>query len=180
MKIIRPLFPLNMLLNDEFKNIDNKEIIKEIKTGNLSSPSVKREPDVKLSKDGSCKNLIKQIDELFNNIEKKIKVECEELWGQVFKKNECINVHSHYDLNQPNRNGFTFIYYPKAEKDSGNLVLELEFGLKDYSTEIEPKTGLLIILPLNIKHYTRKNKTDNDRISVAGNYIITGKKNDNN
>ena len=49
-----------------------------------------------------------------------------------------------------------------------------------YDTDIEPKTGVLVIFPLNINHYTRRNTTDNERIAVAGNYIVTGKRNDSN
>jgi len=178
----RPIFPLFFVVSDELKNINNKEIIKEItKSKPLSSNiHLTRNEDIGLSKNKSCKNLLKQLDKMFKEMEKGVVLECEELWGQITTKNMCCGLHTHYNAKQPNRNGYSFVYYASAKKDCGNLVFDLEYGQKRYDTDIEPKTGLLIIFPLNIKHYTRRNTTDNERVAVAGNYIVTGKRNDSN
>jgi len=182
MKIARPIFPLFFVVSDELKDINNEELIKEIKKSNPLSSNINatRNEDLGLSKDKSCKNLLKQIDEMFKEMEKEVVLECEELWGQVITKNMCCGYHTHYDGERPKRNGYSFVYYAKAEKDCGNLVFDLEYGQKKYDTDIEPKTGVLVIFPLNINHYTRRNTTDNERIAVAGNYIVTGKRNDSN
>lgn len=182
MRSARPVFPLFFVVSDELKGINNEEIIKEIKESKPLSGNIHltRNEDLGLSKDKSCKHLLKQLDEMFKEMEKGVVLECEELWGQVTTKNMCCGIHTHYNANQPNRNGYSFVYYANAEKNCGNLVFDLEYGQKRYDTDIEPKTGLLIIFPLNIKHFTRRNTTNNERVVVAGNYIITGKRNDSN
>lgn len=182
MRYARPVFPLFFVVSDELKNINNEEIIKEIKESKPLSSNIHltRNEDLGLSKDKSCKDLLKQIDEMFKEMEKKVVLECEELWGQVTTKNMCCGLHTHYNEVQPNRNGYSVVYYAKAENDCGNLVFDLEYGQKRYDTDIQPKTGLLVIFPLNIRHYTRRNTTNSERVVVAGNYIITGKRNDSN
>lgn len=171
----KPLFPLMLYVSNDIKNIDNEAIIKEIKKSKPLSDNIheSRNEDLGLSKNGSCKSLISQVSDILKDLEKTIVLECEEVWGQVATKGECTPLHTHYDWQQPDRNGYSFVYYPKAEKNQGNLVFDLEYGQKRYDTDVSPATGILIIFPLNIKHFTRPNTTDKERIAVAGNFIAT-------
>jgi uncharacterized protein (TIGR02466 family) len=76
---------------------------------------------------------------------------------------------------------FTGVYYAKAEKNSGNIVIhnssDKEFTLQSYTDKptrfnmsnpaYEPSTGLVIIFPSWLQHSVEMNLSGTDRISVS-------------
>mgnify|MGYP006264701767 FL=1 len=89
--------------------------------------------------------------------------------------------HTHYNKAIPQRNGWGFVYYLQADQDMGNLALHAEHGSLDFTKDIRPETNLLVVFPLNTPHYTRRNTTNKERITISGKIIFKGgKKNDDN
>lgn len=76
---------------------------------------------------------------------------------------------------------FTGVYYAKAEKNCGNIVIhnnpDREFTLQTYTDKpnqftmtnpsYEPSTGLVIIFPSWLSHSVESNYSNTDRISVS-------------
>jgi uncharacterized protein (TIGR02466 family) len=81
-------------------------------------------------------------------------------------------------------NHFSAVYYIKTPENCGNIVFKKDsldemFPLPideynevaSYSTRfITPKSGVLIIFKSNIQHMVEKNKSNNDRVSIAMNF----------
>tara|TARA_Y100000816_G_C26077858_1_gene567629 strand:+ start:761 stop:1330 length:570 start_codon:yes stop_codon:yes gene_type:complete len=177
--IVLPLYPLYVWMRKiEF---DTKPIIEELRT--QTKPKVDniddtRNEDFMLPQDTSCKNLLPEIKEFAHrNINKflgQISVDdlhVEEVWGQILKPGMTTAYHTHYDRQNPHRNGWSWVYYLQAETNNGNLALHAEHGLIDYTKDIRPETNLLVMFPLNTPHYTRRNTLDTERISIAGNIL---------
>ena len=177
--VILPLYPLYVWMRKiEF---DTKPIIEELraqtkpKVNNISDT---RNEDFLLPQDTSCKNLLPQIKEFTcRNVNKcfgKIDVDnlhVEEVWGQILKQGMATAYHTHYDRNNPHRNGWSFVYYLQAEPNNGNLALQAEHGSLDYTKGIKPETNLLVVFPMNTPHFTRRNTLETERIAIAGNII---------
>ena len=105
----------------------------------------------------------------------------EELWGQILGPGMATVFHTHYNKAIPQRNGWGFVYYLQADQDMGNLALHAEHGSLDFTKDIRPETNLLVVFPLNTSHYTRRNTTNKERITISGNIIFKGgKTNDDN
>ena len=179
--VIIPLYPLYVWMGKI--QFDVEPIIEELRsqtTPKLDNIDDPRNEDFMLPQDTSCKNLLPQIrDFTCRNINKcfgQINVDnlhVEEVWGQILKPGMTTAYHSHYDRRNPNRNGWSFVYYLQAEQDNGNLALLAEHGSLDYTKEIRPETNMLVVFPLNTPHFTRRNTLDKERIAIAGNLIPT-------
>tara|TARA_Y100000401_G_scaffold117424_2_gene126200 strand:- start:20531 stop:21064 length:534 start_codon:yes stop_codon:yes gene_type:complete len=174
MRLTKPMFPLMLVVDNDFKDIDNEAIIKEIRTSKPLSNNIhdSRNEDLGLSQYKSCKPLIAKVHGILKEMEKQITLECEEIWAQISTKGMSTPLHTHYNAMDPKREGYSFVYYPQAEKDQGNLVFDLEYSQRRYDMDVAPATGICVIFPLNIKHFTRRNTTDKERIAVAGNFVI--------
>ena len=86
-------------------------------------------------------------------------------------------------------NFLTCVYYPKAKKDCGDIVLVSPDRALDYAIpnqiknklyvsntstwHVSPEDGLLLIFPAWIYHYVESNKSDEDRISIVLNVSLS-------
>jgi uncharacterized protein (TIGR02466 family) len=109
---------------------------------------------------------------------KKKKIQYVEAWVNVAAKEQYQEYHRH-----PNRS-FSAVYYIKTPENCGNIVFKKDtldemFPLPineytevaSYGTHvITPKAGDLIIFKSNIQHMVEKNKSDEDRVSIAINF----------
>ena len=104
-------------------------------------------------------------------------------WANKHDTNDYSQEHSH------NNSIISGIYYISVEDTSGNLVfanpnanfgLSLELNLQDYnqfnSNEaiVVPKNGDLFLFPSSLKHKVEKNKSPNQRYSIAFNIMAKG------
>ena len=107
-------------------------------------------------------------------------------WSTITKKGE--NHHSHLHHNSL----FSLVFYVSSEGEkSGNLVFEFQhsrlmerwnfiFDVKNYNGfncgewEYIVNTGDLVIFPSWVRHFTRENTSDKDRVIVGANYFISG------
>jgi uncharacterized protein (TIGR02466 family) len=109
---------------------------------------------------------------------KKKKIRYVEAWVNVAAKEQYQEYHRH-----PNRS-FSAIYYIKTPENSGNIVfkkdsldemfplpIDVYNEVASYATHrITPKAGDLIIFKSNIQHLVEKNKSNEDRVSIAINF----------
>lgn len=123
--------------------------------------------------------LLKEIKIAVENISKKWDLE-------VFISNFWININGKYNFNYPhehNSSVFSGVYYVKCNKESGNLIFERpdnqkffidesrdnEYRFQAYS--IQPKPSQLFIFPSYLKHFVEPNLSNDDRISIAFNFV---------
>ena len=82
-------------------------------------------------------------------------------WGNVYKKNDYAQSHSHrlYD--------YSFAYFVKAKWYDSPLVFD------DSGKKIRPKEGRYIIFPSYLLHSVPKNRYNHERVTLSGNYLLS-------
>jgi len=109
---------------------------------------------------------------------KKKKIRFVEAWVNVADKEQYQEYHRHA------KQSFSAVYYVKAPDNCGNIVFKKDtfdemFPLPideyneivSYGTHaVTPKAGDLIIFKSNIQHMVEKNKSGEDRVSIAINF----------
>lgn len=108
-------------------------------------------------------------------------------WFNVNKPGDYAPEHSHVQSN------FSVVFFVKGDEDKevGNLVLKSpdirqEFNdvylppkigepnnLNSFGYFYKPKPGRFIVFPAHVKHEVEQNRSDNDRISIAMDYLCT-------
>lgn len=107
-------------------------------------------------------------------------IEIDDIWFNINQKNDYLLPHIH------NNKDFSGVFFLKATKDSGSLVLENpdmgyqfqklftsnknNFIYNPYNCQqyfIDPSELKLVLFPAHIKHFVTKNLTNDDRISIA-------------
>ena len=83
--------------------------------------------------------------------------EIEEAWVGIYNKGDYAIEHDHYGY------ALSFCYYLKAEEGDA----EIEFT--EAKETIFPTTGMLIVFPSHAKHKVHEQKSDNERVVLAGN-----------
>ena len=91
-------------------------------------------------------------------------------WAHILFPKESTMFHSHKATDRPP--GISWVYYSKVPKDSGPLVFTFEACANRTITEVEPEVGKLVLFPDFIPHFTKKNNSNEVRISVSGNSMI--------
>ena len=76
-------------------------------------------------------------------------------------------IHIHVNPGQPPM--LSWVYYTKTDPKCGNIVWQSTVHNKFFSMEEEPKVGMLIIFPNWMPHFTKKNISNDIRISISGN-----------
>jgi uncharacterized protein (TIGR02466 family) len=131
------------------------------------------------------KEISKRLDELhfYFELKNNLKTRITDSW---------ININGNNHYNTPHDHGsglFSGIYYVKADGDCGNVEFMTPIGAHTFSINgnfvktfnpfnsniqtVKVQTGLLVLFPSWLVHYTRPNKTDQNRISIAFNsYIV--------
>ena len=88
------------------------------------------------------------------------------IWGNISSKTHYNNIHTHGGVD----NQWSGVYYLQTPPNSGNIVFHNNLGeiIKEYS----PKIGDLLIFHSSLPHSVGVNNSDQDRISIAFNFIV--------
>jgi hypothetical protein len=97
------------------------------------------------------------------------------IWGHVIRPNEQTIYHSHHETNNTKYLNLSAVYYVKFPENSGDLVFNPFTHKNMWTKNIKPQDGMLVIFPSWLHHWTLKNRSNENRISISANLIITEK-----
>ena len=114
----------------------------------------------------ACNHLLKEVDKV---IQKEIHplFSTYNQWAHILQPNESTMIHTHDSVGLPPH--LSWVYYSKTNPKCGNIVWQTTIHTKTVTWEAEPKVGTLIIFPNWMPHFTKKNISDDIRISISGN-----------
>lgn len=99
-----------------------------------------------------------------------------ESWGHILNPGQNTDWHTHIRADEPD--GLSWVYYSNYPKDSGSLVFTLDAVARRNMVEIDPAVGNLVIFPSYAPHFTRRNMSEQKRVSISGNYFPDADKGD--
>ena len=114
----------------------------------------------------ACSHLLKEVDKV---IQEKINkyFSTYNQWAHILEPNESTMIHTHDSPGLPSH--LSWVYYSKTEPNCGNIVWQTTIHNKMISMEETPKVGTLIVFPNWMPHFTKKNISNDIRISISGN-----------
>jgi uncharacterized protein (TIGR02466 family) len=124
----------------------------------------------------TCKNKVYQFSLNYDVVPKVLT--CKEAWINLSKPHGFQEYHMHPCSH------FSLVYYVKTPKKCGNLIFKNPNGSmfplevtrpthNNCSTySYEPKESMVVIFPSNIEHMVRENNSEEDRISIAMNFVF--------
>ena len=114
----------------------------------------------------ACNDLLIKVDKVIqNNINRYFRTY--NSWAHILQPNESTMIHSHDNPTAPP--SLSWVYYSKTDDNCGNIVWQSTIHNKFFSQEVTPKVGMLIVFPNWMPHFTKKNNSNNIRISISGN-----------
>ena len=114
--------------------------------------------------------LLQRIDGFFRTLNPHFEAfEEAESWGHILNPGQNTDYHTHIRDEWPD--GLSWVYYPQYPQNSGELVFALDAVARRTMVEVEPGVGNLVIFPSYAPHYTRRNMSDQKRVSISGNYF---------
>lgn len=113
-----------------------------------------------------CKKLLDEVDKVIQeNVNSHFKTY--NSWAHILMPNESTMIHTHDSVGIPPH--LSWVYYSKTEPNCGNIVWQTTIHNKIINMEENPKVGTLIIFPNWMPHFTKKNISNDVRISISGN-----------
>ena len=99
-------------------------------------------------------------------------------WSNVYEKTKAIHPHRHFNSFL----SWNFIIsgqdapFVLQQNSFGSIQPSLKFNIPENSQQvaISPKSGILVIWPSYLMHYTAPNRNDDYRISISGNIMLSG------
>lgn len=92
-----------------------------------------------------------------------------ESWGHILNPGQNTDYHTHIRPGWPD--GLSWVYYPQYPENSGSLIFAMDAVARRTMVEVVPAVGNLVIFPSYAPHYTRRNMSDEKRVSISGNYF---------
>ena len=114
----------------------------------------------------ACSHLLKEVDKVIRN-EVNQYFKTYNQWAHILEPNESTMIHTHDNPGMPSH--LSWVYYSKTEPNCGNIVWQTTIHNRFVSMEETPAVGKLIIYPNWMPHFTKKNISDDIRISISGN-----------
>ena len=151
-------------------DVDNDQINEDvIKRSNIrldDNPNNTLSEDSYFPETEACNDLLMKVDDVIqNNINRYFKTYNQ--WAHILQPNESTMIHSHDNPTAPP--SLSWVYYSKTDDNCGNIVWQSTIHNKFFSEEVTPKVGMLIVFPNWMPHFTKKNNSNNIRISISGN-----------
>lgn len=170
-----PLLTIGHLVVPIGTDLDNAEITRAV----VAQEHVRRSEEVGHTQveDSLLPTDNPQVTELLNRIDGFVRTlnphfepfEEAERWGHVLNPGQNTDYHTHIRADWPD--GLSWVYYSNYPKDSGSLIFAMDAVARRNMFEIDPEVGNLVIFPSYAPHYTRRNMSDEKRVSISGNYF---------
>ena len=114
----------------------------------------------------ACNKLIEEVDKVIQkNVNSYFK--SYNKWAHILQPNESTMIHTHDSPGSPPH--ISWVYYSKTEPNCGNIVWQTTIHNKMVTMEENPSAGTLILFPNWVPHFTKKNISNDIRISISGN-----------
>ncbi len=114
----------------------------------------------------ACNKLIQEVDKVIQkNVNSYFKTYNK--WAHILEPNESTMIHTHDNPGSPPH--ISWVYYSKTEPNCGNIVWQTTIHNKMVTMEENPSVGTLILFPNWVPHFTKKNISNDVRISISGN-----------
>lgn len=143
--------------------LDNKKLAEEVLAYTASRLS--EDPNSGLSEDSrldrSPGTEVAKLIELVDQIGATKKLKTKQAWGQIHQPLESTNTHHHGE------SPFAWVYYIKVPPGAGDLTF---WFLDKFRYSIQPKESHLVLFPGWMNHSVSKNRGNEIRISLAGNF----------
>lgn len=144
----------------------------------LQYDAINDKDDVIQSLIKECKKLVIDFSNEFGINKTVDDLECNDFWFNVGETGSYQEYHMHP------RSDFSLVYYVQTNKDSGNIVFQDTSSLSDtfplvtdaltYASfrtcSYTPKDSLVLIFRSGLAHMVEKNKSKEDRVSIAMNF----------
>ena len=114
----------------------------------------------------ACKHLLKEVDKVIKDKINKY-FSTYNQWAHILEPNESTMIHTHDSVRLPSH--LSWVYYSKTKPNCGNIVWQTTIHNKMITMEETPKVGTLIVFPNWMPHFTKKNISNDIRISISGN-----------
>ena len=105
-----------------------------------------------------------------------------EIWAHVLRRGETTQIHSHRSKKDWDLLNVSWVYYPQipeGENLGGRIVFQTQLGAhQTLNRDFAPRTGMFIIFPSWLPHFTTRCSSEELRISISGNYRVSEKKYD--
>lgn len=164
-------------------NLDNNKINEDVlarKSMKLDdTPGNTFQEDSYYPETEACNKLIQEVDKVIQkNVNSYFKTYNK--WAHILEPNESTMIHTHDSPGSPPH--ISWVYYSKTEPNCGNIVWQTTIHNKMVTMEENPSVGTLILFPNWVPHFTKKNISNDIRISISGNakpdesdYVNVGK-----
>ena len=124
-----------------------------------------------------CTYHVKEFAELYGIFKKNIS--CKESWLNIASTGQYQEYHLHP------KHHFSLVYYVKTPENCGNIVFKSKSAdnmfplpegvltdVNNATYDILPEEGKILIFDSSMLHMVEKNKSEEDRVSVAMNFIV--------
>ena len=167
----------------QLEGIDNDQINEDVlarKSMKLDdTPGNTFQEDSYYPETEACNKLIEEVDKVIQkNVNSYFKTYNK--WAHILEPNESTMIHTHDNPGMPPH--ISWVYYSKTEPNCGNIVWQTTIHNKMVTMEENPSVGTLILFPNWVPHFTKKNISNDIRISISGNakpddndYVNVGK-----
>jgi|TARA_B110000908_G_C10223463_1_gene436607 hypothetical protein len=96
----------------------------------------------------------------------------DEIWGHIIPPNEQTMIHDHGDMFN-DFVGLSWVYYPHSPEGAGDLCFMSNVGTNNFIYKTKQEKGKLFLFSNYVMHFTPRNSSNIDRISISGNFLAT-------
>lgn len=152
--------------------LDDNQIVEDV----MSRQDLRIEPnpahtgyeDTFLPETPEIEKLLGIVTACIHNIEPNM--EMIDKWAHIIEHNQSTMIHSHGD----SQDALSWCYYAKYPENGGKLVFMGSAFNKDFRVAVPGYEGLLVIFPGYLNHFTQRNVSGEVRVSLSGNFRLTG------
>ena len=165
---------------EQLSGIDNKQLSEDVmKNKHLRidvNPDQTGYEDTLLPDTVESRKLLSMIDYEVKKINPYLKMLApSETWGHILEPGQSTMYHDHdmpfWEKDRGLIDGISFTYYTKYPENSGDLVFCVETLKRRIMLPVRTTVGSLVMFPTYVPHLTLRNKSNETRISISGNYF---------
>tara|TARA_Y100000385_G_scaffold287485_1_gene351857 strand:- start:1875 stop:2498 length:624 start_codon:yes stop_codon:yes gene_type:complete len=124
--------------------------------------------------DKTYNTINKAVSNVVDGIFGKDMMYADEIWGHIIPPGEQTMLHNHGDIFKVEV-GLSWVYYPHAVEKAGDLCFVSNINGNEYFYKTQHTKAKLFMFSNYIYHFTPRNASKIDRISISGNHFAENK-----